>query len=150
MGLEMLPVAEKDAFFRTGKIAEGEPAVGADDRYLHDESVVAQFPLERRGFRKTFRVPGPLDPQTLQEQVGPPGVRRKVLGDDARQVFSVLRGGAQLGCAVAHELIGDGAPNRQHDHGDRRYQLDAELTDGRQGHGRNTLLRMNRPFPAAA
>src|SRR5438477_500904 len=27
-----------------------------------------------------------------------------------------LGGGAQIGCAVAHELIGDGAPNRQHDH----------------------------------
>ena len=97
MGLEMLPVAEKDAFFRTRQIAEGEPAVGADDRYLHDESVLAQFPLDRRGFRKTFRVPGPLDSQTLQEQVGPPGVRREVLRDDAGQVLSVLGGGAQIG-----------------------------------------------------
>ncbi len=82
------------------------------------------------------RVPHPLDPQTLQELIGGPCVRREMLGDDPGEILSLLGGGAQRGCALAAELIGDGAPDQRDDDGHGRHQLDAELADGRRRHGR--------------
>ncbi len=141
MDLEMFPIAEMDALFGARYIGVHQPPAGVEHRDLHQRGVFAKSLFERNRIREMPRIRVPLHPQALEEQIGGPRVHREVLGDDAGQVVSLLSRGVQRGFAFAHELIRDGAPDRQHDDGNRRYHLDAELTDGCQVHGHG------RPIP---